>query len=138
MYSSGTNAETLGGHPASYFATASNLQTVDDKADANRVLIDQLLTNANDKISFESVTVNVATIAANSNANITFTVPTKTGYTPKLALYGTNNKNAGLVPFSIAQLIVGTGATLGAYNTTNQTITNVTFTCFVLYEKNLV
>lgn len=42
VYTSGTDANTLQGHPASYFATASDLQTVDDKADANRVLIDQI------------------------------------------------------------------------------------------------
>ena len=42
VYSSGSDASTLGGHPASYFATASDLQTVDGKADANKVLIDQI------------------------------------------------------------------------------------------------
>lgn len=42
VYSSGTDANTLQGHPASYFATASDLETVDDKADANKVLIDQI------------------------------------------------------------------------------------------------
>ena len=42
VYSSGSDASTLEGHPASYFATDSDLQTVDDKADANKVLIDQI------------------------------------------------------------------------------------------------
>lgn len=42
VYSSGSDASTLEGHPASYFATNSDLQTVDDKADANKVLIDQI------------------------------------------------------------------------------------------------
>lgn len=42
VYASGSDASTLEGHPASYFATASDLQTVDGKADANKALIDQL------------------------------------------------------------------------------------------------
>ena len=42
IYTSGSDASTLEGHPASYFATDSDLQTVDDKTDANKVLIDQL------------------------------------------------------------------------------------------------
>ena len=42
VYTSGSDASTLEGHPASYFATASDLDTVDDKADANKVLIDQI------------------------------------------------------------------------------------------------
>lgn len=42
VYTSGSDATTLDGHPASYFATASDLQTVDDKADANKTLIDGL------------------------------------------------------------------------------------------------
>lgn len=42
VYTSGTDANTLQGHPASYFATDSDLQTVDGKADANKVLIDQI------------------------------------------------------------------------------------------------
>ena len=37
-----SDADTLEGHTASYFATASDLQTVDDKADANKILIDNL------------------------------------------------------------------------------------------------
>lgn len=42
VYTSGTNANTLEGHAASYFATASDLSTVDGKADANKILIDNL------------------------------------------------------------------------------------------------
>lgn len=42
VYSSGSDASTLDGHPASYFATASDLQTVDGKANANKILIDQI------------------------------------------------------------------------------------------------
>lgn len=43
VYISGsTDAATLEGHSASYFATVSDLQTVDDKTDANKVLIDQI------------------------------------------------------------------------------------------------
>lgn len=42
VYSSGSDASTLEGHPASYFATASDLNTVDNKTDANKTLIDQI------------------------------------------------------------------------------------------------
>lgn len=42
VYLSGTDAESLEGHPASYFATASDLSTVDGKTDANKTLIDGL------------------------------------------------------------------------------------------------
>lgn len=42
VYTSGSDASTLEGHPASYFAINSDLQTVDGKADANKVLIDQI------------------------------------------------------------------------------------------------
>lgn len=40
VYSSGSDASTLEGHPASYFATDSDLQIVDGKANANKTLID--------------------------------------------------------------------------------------------------
>lgn len=59
VYTSGSDASTLEGHPASYFATASNLQTVDNKADANKLLIDQInidLINKEDKHGSVSVT----------------------------------------------------------------------------------
>lgn len=48
VYSSGSDASTLEGHPASYFATDSDLQTVDGKADANKILIDQLESDVSD------------------------------------------------------------------------------------------
>ena len=38
--SGGSDADTLEGHPASYFATATGLSTVDGKANANKILID--------------------------------------------------------------------------------------------------
>lgn len=55
-----TDADTLEGHAASYFATASDLQTVDDKADANKLLIDDINTNltdleANDLVAYENI-----------------------------------------------------------------------------------
>lgn len=43
VYVSGSgDADTLDGHDSSYFATATDLATVDGKADANKVLIDAL------------------------------------------------------------------------------------------------
>lgn len=63
VYTSGTDANTLEGHPASYFATASDLDTVDDKTDANRVLIDQInntLSNIGTVYRFDTpITTNV-------------------------------------------------------------------------------
>lgn len=48
VYVSGSsNAETLGGHSASYFATAADLATVDGKVDANKTLIDGLTEDLN-------------------------------------------------------------------------------------------
>ena len=55
VYTSGSDATTLEGHPASYFATASDLQTVDDKADANKVLIDQI----NDDITINNISSDI-------------------------------------------------------------------------------
>lgn len=65
VYSSGTDANTLQGHPASYFATDSDLQTVDGKADANKVLIDQISDDLSDVMNKnKSFTVhNMANIA---------------------------------------------------------------------------
>lgn len=57
VYTSGTDANTLQGHPASYFATASGLQTVDNKADANKVLIDQLTLNLSAGVNPVNITV---------------------------------------------------------------------------------
>ena len=48
VYTSATDATTLEGHPASYFATATDLQLVDGKADANKVLIDNLEDDVSD------------------------------------------------------------------------------------------
>jgi len=64
VYSSGSDASTLEGHPASYFATDSDLQTVDGKADANKTLIDNLtaaLTNWIDITNLCSWNANVTT-----------------------------------------------------------------------------
>lgn len=50
VYTSGsTDAATLEGHQASYFATNDDLETVDDKADANKDLIDDLTENKQNK-----------------------------------------------------------------------------------------
>lgn len=38
--SGGTDAQTLNGHPDTYFATQAGLTVVNDKADANKILID--------------------------------------------------------------------------------------------------
>ena len=54
--SGGTDARTLEGHPASYFATNSALNTVDDKADANKLLIDGLTLDLN-QVSLQLTTM---------------------------------------------------------------------------------
>ena len=66
VYSSGSDASTLEGHPASYFATASDLQTVDGKADANKVLIDQI--NADLSVSNLTLTAHNFTFRASTSA----------------------------------------------------------------------
>ena len=68
VYSSGSDASTLEGHPASYFATNSDLQTVDDKADANKVLIDQI---NNDLSDIKSAPIFLADSLVNSWNDIT-------------------------------------------------------------------
>lgn len=62
VYSSGSDASTLEGHPASYFAKDSDLQIVDDKADANKTLINQLT----ESIPFYDTT-NVTSIGSYDN-----------------------------------------------------------------------
>ena len=42
------DAQTLDGHPASYFATKTEVDAVDDKADANHTLIENLQLQVND------------------------------------------------------------------------------------------
>lgn len=50
IYTSGSSdADTLEGHPASYFATNSDLDTVNNKADANKDLIDGLTEDKQNK-----------------------------------------------------------------------------------------
>ncbi len=58
VYVSGSSdAETLEGHAANYFATATGLATVDGKANANKLLIDGLTENLNDLTTIVTVTV---------------------------------------------------------------------------------
>lgn len=66
VYTSGTDAATLDGHPASYFATASDLQTVDDKADANKILIDQLTSDLSDCIDIVAAETKIGTFLGNN------------------------------------------------------------------------
>lgn len=75
VYTSGTDANTLEGHPASYFATDSDLQTVDDKADANRVLIDQINTDLLDKAPMWKTVGSVDNVPLST---ITITLPYST------------------------------------------------------------
>lgn len=66
VYTSGTDANTLQGHSASYFATASDLQTVDDKADANRVLIDQINSDLNNVHGYNTVYATAVAVGSTS------------------------------------------------------------------------
>lgn len=65
----GSDADTLEGHSASYFATASDLQTVDDKADANKILIDDI----NDNIT--AIYVGTATSSSTGNIDVSNYIP---------------------------------------------------------------
>lgn len=66
VYVSGaTDAETLEGHDASYFATQTGLNTVDGKADANKVLIDGLTDDLSDVNT--ALTNFMASVALGSN-----------------------------------------------------------------------
>ena len=80
VYTSGTDANTLQGHPASYFATDSDLQTVDDKADANRVLIDNIDDNLNTVIIRQTITIPSITIQGNSSILDSVSCPVISGY----------------------------------------------------------
>ena len=56
--SGGSDADTLEGHPASYFATNAALDTVDDKADANKDLIDGLTDDVGECLKVISTPLN--------------------------------------------------------------------------------
>lgn len=72
VYTSGTDANTLEGHAASYFATASDLSTVDGKTDANKTLIDNIETKLSP--SFGRRLTNGST-AAGTNFSNSVTIP---------------------------------------------------------------
>ena len=103
VYTAGTDASSLEGHPASYFATASDLQTVDGKADANKILIDQINDNLDDFIITRSGSITGVAINGNSNTaqNIPITIPS--GY----KLVGVSNFGASEFVINISNVEFG-------------------------------
>lgn len=117
VYSSGSDASTLGGHPASYFATASDLQIVDDKADANKVLIDQINLDLDDMASVRNVTLltNI-NIIPNSDGTFQITNASLVGKMPSGSAIIFSGSHTGTSPVNVyptafdgtAGVIIGT------------------------------
>lgn len=95
-------------------------------------------TGIDNHIVFESTTVTVASVGTSANTDLNFTIAAKSGYTPKFISYGQNNKHGGIIPWK-ANSALSPNATVGSlsvFNLSGAVATNVTFTAYVMYEKN--
>lgn len=80
-------------------------------------------------------------IAVFQGVNVSFTIPTKSGYTAKLIFLGGNNSKMYLVSHEPCKLISGTSVSFGIYNagsTDGGNVSNVTFYAIIMYIKNTV
>lgn len=85
-------------------------------------------------ILIETVSTVVANIAALGNADVSFTIPSKTGYTFGALIYSSNNKSTSLFPYNMATK--NSTGSLSVHNFNNAALTNVTIIALVIYIKN--
>lgn len=133
VYVSGSSdAETLEGHAASYFATASDLATVDGKADANKVLIDALTSDLSDMVRIAFVDASIEVTGA---YNVTEFFDISTYYSGKIpsthknviylgALCIATPNNPSHTPWYECYVA---GTTIGITNHYNATLTNTLY-----------